>query len=186
MDLLEAKNQELNLTAVKEPHSVLWKHIVDSLTLLQLEPLCNILDWGSGGGFPGIPLALARRHMGLGGQVHFLDSVGKKLTAIEGFAKALGLSGSHYFHARGEDFLKTKSLLVDAVVMRAVAPAERAVHWLSPVVPRWIFLLGPQQEAQWQEQASLVKKRGFTFGEKRECSFPADLGTRVLLEIRKK
>lgn len=184
--LLEAKNREVNLTAVKEPRSVLWKHLVDSLALLQWEPLGDFVDWGSGGGFPGIPLALARKHGGLPGHVHYLDSVGKKLSAIEGFSRALGLQGSQFFHCRGEDFLQKDPPRLDSVLMRAVAPAERAVHWLNPIVPRWIFLLGPQQEEQWQAQALVVKKKGFVFGEKKEFSFPSGMGTRVLLEIRKK
>ncbi|RZA02958.1 MAG: hypothetical protein EOP11_16370, partial [Proteobacteria bacterium] len=59
LGLLLKKNEELNLTSLRDPNVAFWKHIVDSLTILQWEPMGAVIDWGSGGGLPGIPLALA-------------------------------------------------------------------------------------------------------------------------------
>lgn len=185
LQILERKNEEVNLTALKDPESVLWKHIADSLALVQWESLGRVLDWGSGGGFPGIPLALARQEKGLPCNISFLDSVGKKVRAIEEFCGALGISGCEFHHSRGEDLL-AKSKGFDTVVMRAVAPADRAAHWLNPSVPRWVFLLGPQQLDLWLAQGNLVKKMGFAFGKKKIFSLPHDMGARVLLEIVKR
>ena len=186
LQLLLRKNEEVNLTALRDPEVAFWKHLVDSLTILQWENLGNTIDWGSGGGLPGIPLALARRALGSEAPVSFLDSVGKKVRAIEEFGTALGLSHSAYFNGRGEDLIKAGKLAkVDSVVMRAVAPAERAVLWLNRAVPRWVFLLGPQQLDLWKAEEKKVKAKGFRFGKQAAFSLPHDHGQRVLMELVK-
>lgn len=184
LGLLLAKNEFLNLTAIRDPKAALWKHLADSLALASLEPLGTIVDWGSGGGLPGIPLALARRCAKQESPVHFLDSVGKKLHAVEEFAKALGLGSSRFFLGRGEDLLKQGALSgVSTIVMRAVAPAERSVRWLHPSVPRWVFMLGPQQLEQWQKEEKRALAKKLRFGTIKQFSLPHGSGERVLLEL---
>jgi 16S rRNA (guanine527-N7)-methyltransferase len=185
--LLLAKNDEVNLTAIRDPETAVWKHIADSLSLLQWEDLGVVLDWGSGGGLPGIPLALARREAGFSTPVHFLDSVGKKIRAVEEFAGALGLSSSRFFLGRGEDLIKKGELQgIDTVVMRAVAPAERAVKWMHPSLPRWVLLLGPQQLEQWRAEERTVSRKGLCFAREVSFSLPHEQGQRFLLELLKK
>jgi 16S rRNA (guanine527-N7)-methyltransferase len=187
LDLLLAKNEEVNLTAIRDPETAVWKHITDSLALLQWEDLGTVVDWGSGGGLPGIPLLLARREAGITTPVHFLDSVGKKIRAIEGFCQALGLSDSKFFLGRGEDLIQRRELSgVDTVVMRAVAPAERAVKWIHPSLARWVLLLGPQQLDQWKAEERAVDRKGFRFARQSHFSLPQGQGQRSLLELLKK
>lgn len=187
LGLLLAKNEEVNLTAIRDPGSALWKHLADSLALVQWEDLGVVLDWGSGGGLPGIPLALARKCAGLSPRVHFLDSVGKKIRAIEEFCGALGLVDSRFFLGRGEDLASNGALKgIDTVVMRAVAPAERAVKWLHPSLPRWVLLLGPHQLDLWKAEERAVGRKGFHFGGEARFPLPHDQGQRVLLELLKK
>lgn len=187
LELLLAKNEEVNLTAIRDPETAIWKHITDSLALLQWEDLGTVVDWGSGGGLPGIPLALARREAGISTPVHFLDSVGKKIRSIEGFCQALGLSQSRFFLGRGEDLIQRRELQgVDTIVMRAVAPAERAVKWIHPSLPRWVLLLGPQQLDQWKAEEKAVDRKGFRFARQSHFSLPHDQGQRSLLELLKK
>jgi 16S rRNA (guanine(527)-N(7))-methyltransferase RsmG len=186
LEMLLRKNEEVNLTALRDPDTAFWKHLVDSLTILQWEDLGNVVDWGSGGGLPGIPLALARRSEGEGATVDFLDSVGKKVRAIQEFGEGLGLSQSRYLNGRGEDLIKAGQLAeVETIVMRAVAPAERAVGWLNRAVPRWVFLLGPQQLDLWMLEEKKVRKKGFGFFRQAAFELPHGHGQRVLLELTK-
>ncbi|MGZ3712663.1 MAG: RsmG family class I SAM-dependent methyltransferase, partial [Bdellovibrionota bacterium] len=60
LKILLQKNEVLNLTAIRDLEVAFWKHLADSLVLLGWEPLGKVCDWGSGGGLPGIPLALSR------------------------------------------------------------------------------------------------------------------------------
>lgn len=174
----------MNLTALRDAELGFWKHLVDSLTLLQMESLGAVVDWGSGGGLPGIPLALARRARGDQTPVHFLDSVGKKIRAVEEFGQALNLEQSRYFNGRGEDLIKAHQLNgVDTVVMRAVAPAERAVLWLNRSIPRWVYLLGPQQLDLWRAQEKKARSKGFQFGKVASFELPHGHGQRVIMEL---
>lgn len=186
LSLLLAKNEAVNLTAIKDAETGIWKHIADSLALSQWEPLGTVVDWGSGGGLPGIPLALARKAVGDASPVYFVDSVGKKVNAIEEFGHALGLSSCRFFHARGEELI-TKGLLggVDTIVMRAVAPAERAIHWLHPSIPRWVLFLGPLQRETWNKEEKKLGRKGLRFAREVHYALPRAQGDRILLEVIK-
>ena len=184
LDLLYKKNEELNLTAIRDPEVGFWKHIMDSLALAQWESLGIVLDWGSGGGLPGIPLALARRSVGDATPVNFLDSVGKKIKAIEEFGGALELSTSRFFNGRGEDLIKQGKLKgAETVVMRAVAPPERAVEWFHPAIKRWVLLLGPQQRELWAAFERRARTKGFHVEREAKYQLPHGHGDRVLLEF---
>lgn len=188
--LLLEKNAVVNLTAIRDPDDAFWKHIIDSLLLLSLEPMEGILDWGTGGGFPGIPFLLAKRAKGEVARVIFLDSVGKKVRAVEEFLGALGLlERSLCVHARGEQYLSNGDLRgVDTVVMRAVAPTDRAKNWISVPSPlrRWVLFLGPQQLDLWLKEESFLGKKGLVFGRQKTFLLPNQIGQRIFLEIQKK
>lgn len=186
LEMLLMKNEVVNLTAVRDLETAFWKHLADSLVLLGWEPLGRVLDWGSGGGLPGIPLSLARRSLGQEIQVDFLDSVGKKLRCIEEFNGQLGLTQAKYFNERGETALQSGKLWgVETVVMRAVAPAERASTWMSSAVPRWVFLLTPPQIEDWKKEASRLKKKGLNLVRVETYDLPRGHGSRALLEYSK-
>jgi 16S rRNA (guanine527-N7)-methyltransferase len=184
LELLLKKNESLNLTAIRDPEAAFWKHLADSLALLSLEPLGDLVDWGSGGGFPGIPLALARKWLGFEGRVVFVDSVGKKIRAVEEFCQALGLKDVSFLVGRGENLSRSGGLRgVKSVVMRAVAPPERAARWLDPRIPQWIFFAGPMQMAEWQNSASFLRKKGFSLFFAKEFSLPQGHGRRALVQV---
>lgn len=186
LQVLLEKNQVLNLTAIRELESGFWKHLADSLVLLGWEPLGKVCDWGSGGGLPGIPLALSRLFRGQEANLVFLDSVGKKLRAIEEFAGVLEIPGCRFINDRGEAAIKSGRLFgVDTVVMRAVAPAERAVTWMDPSIRRWVFLLSPQQVEGWEKEAPRLKKRGLNLVRIERYDLPRQHGSRALLEYSK-
>lgn len=99
-DLLEV-NQRMNLTAVREPEQVWMRHVFDSLLLLprlKADPDQRALDLGSGGGLPGIPLAILRPDM----RWTLVDSVGKKAAFLGAEAARLGLDNVEAASERAE------------------------------------------------------------------------------------
>ena len=122
---------------------------------------------------------------GRGGDVHFIDSIGKKVRAIQEFCEELELTDSNFYHQRGEEFLSTSDAKgIDTVVMRAVAPPEKLLGWISPRIPRWVIMGGPQQLDLWNKEADRIKKLGFEFKIAFGYSLPGDLGERYLFEIQ--
>jgi 16S rRNA (guanine527-N7)-methyltransferase len=186
LKILLQKNEVLNLTAVRELEVAFWKHLADSLVLLSWEPLGKVVDWGSGGGLPGIPLALARVAQGQDANILFLDSVGKKLKAVEEFVGQLKIPGCGFLNARGEIAIKSEAFHgVNTVVMRAVAPPERAVDWMDSSVSQWVFLLTPQQLPGWEKEAPRLKRKGLNLVRSEVYELPQNHGPRALLEYSK-
>lgn len=148
LGLLREANRHLNLTRISDPREAAVKHVLDSLWFLpHLEGAGSILDLGSGPGFPGIPLALARPEL----EVHLCESTAKKAAALEGFASALGLELR--VHAlRAETVLR--DIAVDVVVARAAGSARSLLRLLRPVGASWRRLVlskGPRAEDELEE-----------------------------------
>jgi len=114
-------NTRINLTAIIERESVLVKHFLDSLSLVpQLpETAVTLLDVGSGAGFPGVPLKIARPHL----RVTLLEAVGKKVAFLQHLVTALNLTDTLALHRRAEDLARDAAHRehYDVVVARAVA-----------------------------------------------------------------
>lgn len=100
--LLLEWNQRLNLTAIRDPDAFEALHLVDSiagLAALPAEPGLRVIDVGTGGGMPGLALKIARPDL----ELTLLDSVGKKLRALDDVIAELGLAGVVTLNARAED-----------------------------------------------------------------------------------
>jgi 16S rRNA (guanine527-N7)-methyltransferase len=113
-------NKTYNLTSVTDPEAALEKHLLDSLTLLPyLGTAESILDIGSGGGFPGIPLQIARPDL----RVTSVDAVAKKITFQRHVARRLKLARFTPWHGRIENLPQQEFALdgFDLVVARAFA-----------------------------------------------------------------
>ena len=121
MDLLLHWNRTHNLTAVCEPADFVTLHLLDSLSIAPLIKGDNILDVGSGGGFPGIPLALALPHT----RWTLLDSRGKRARFLEEATNHLGLERVAVAQSRVEDYRPEANF--DTLVARAVSPLARFV-----------------------------------------------------------
>src|SRR5947209_8669315 len=79
VDLMLKWNKSINLTAITDPDEVIEKHVLDSLAVVPVLPSGSLLDAGSGGGFPGIPAAIARPDL----EVYLVDSVQKKVAFLK-------------------------------------------------------------------------------------------------------
>lgn len=119
LGLLEKWNQVYNLTAVREPERMLTLHLLDSLAvlpaLLDLPARQDLLDVGSGGGLPGVPLAILRPQW----RVSLLEASHKKASFLRQAGAELGLANVRVVQERLEDFGETAGF--DLVISRAFA-----------------------------------------------------------------
>lgn len=134
--LLLAWNEAINLTAIRDPAAVAVRHVADSLTALPVIEAGGIdafLDLGSGGGFPGVPLAAALPSV----EALLVDSVGKKARFLEVATAATGLAGRVRVGS-----VRAEGLAADdrhrerwpAVTVRAVAPLAELVELAFPLL----------------------------------------------------
>lgn len=117
-NLLEV-NKTMNLTAITEFHDVIAKHLADSVIAAQYIPNgANVCDVGCGGGFPSLPLAIARPDISIVG----IDSTEKRIKYVNDSSKMLGLQNVHAISGRAEDLSKTELReSFSACIARAVA-----------------------------------------------------------------
>ena len=125
-------NEKINVISRKDIDSLYEKHVLHSLAIVatgDFPPGSQILDLGTGGGFPGIPLAIYYPDI----EFHLVDSIGKKLKVVEAVAEELGLKNITTAHMRVEDIKNRK---FDFVVSRAVAPLKDLWRWSKPVLKK--------------------------------------------------
>ena len=119
-ELYKDWNNKINVISRKDIDSLYLKHVLHSLAIaavIEFQPGTRIIDIGTGGGFPGVPLAIFFPEV----QFHLVDSVGKKLKVIQEISVAIGLTNVTTQHIRAEEIKNTQ---FDFAVSRAVAPLK--------------------------------------------------------------
>ena len=131
-DLLRETNEKYNLTAITDPCGMAYKHFADCLLAARYFPQgAKVLDVGCGGGFPTLPLAIARPDLEITG----MDSTAKKLGFINEVAHALDLKNVTTLCARAEEAGRGEARgAFDIVTARAVARLNVLSEWCSPMV----------------------------------------------------
>ena len=133
--LLLEWNTKMDLTAVEEEEDLLDKHFVDSLTVLRtdlVKPGASLVDVGTGAGFPGMVLAMARPDL----HVVLMDAQRKRLKFLEAVAAETGTGNAEILHARAEDAARDRKHReqYDIAAARAVAPLNVLAEYLLPFV----------------------------------------------------
>lgn len=143
--LLDKWNRVYNLTAVRETGRMVSHHLLDSLAAVPFFQAAAVLDVGSGGGLPGVPLAIARPEI----QVTLIDSIAKKTAFLLQAKAELGLVNLHVVTSRVEDYRPESGF--DIITSRAFSDLKEFVmltrHLLNPG-GQWLAMKGlmPHEE----------------------------------------
>lgn len=133
MNILLEWNQKINLTTITKPEDIIIKHFIDSLTVLKYikNEKINIIDIGTGAGFPGIPIKIANDL----NNITLLDSLNKRIVFLQNVINELKLKDIVAVHSRAEEYIKLeKREIYDIAVSRAVANMSTLLEYLLPYV----------------------------------------------------
>lgn len=129
LPLYEVWNSRINVISRKDIDQLYERHVLHSLSIarvIQFSPGTRIVDIGTGGGFPGIPLAILFPEA----EFHLVDSIGKKIKVVEEIVAALKLQNVSFEKNRAESLTEQ----YDFVVSRAVSPLPQFVSWTSKLI----------------------------------------------------
>lgn len=125
-------NSKINVISRKDIDGLYEKHVLHSLAIaavIEFKPGTQIIDIGTGGGFPGIPLAIFFPEVNF----HLVDSIGKKLKVVDGVAAGIDLKNVTTQHIRAEEIKNRK---FDFVISRAVAKLKDLWQWSKPLIKK--------------------------------------------------
>jgi 16S rRNA (guanine527-N7)-methyltransferase len=157
-------NKQINLSAIRDEQGVAIKHVIDSLMLNKFVKLSGtVVDVGTGGGFPALPLAITNPKA----EFVLVDSTAKKLRAVDGFIEELGLKNAKTLVGRAEMLSIHKKGLADVVVARAVARLDVLLDSVTGLLKRggMIYLYKTPSDEEMSLEASSLKRNRLTKGE---------------------
>lgn len=183
-DLLKDWNQKINITSIEDDEEIYVKHFLDSILLLHNNNLAenkSLIDVGTGGGFPGLPLKIVRDNF----HVTLLDSLRKRIDFLDEVKKELNLSNVELIHGRAEDFGQSVNYreMFDICVSRAVAPLNVLCEYCLPFVKVGGYFAAYKSENISPEiltSENAIKKLGGKVKEVQEVNLP---GTDIVRKI---
>lgn len=181
-------NQRMNLTGITDPEGIVIRHFADSLTALTVLSLpkgARIIDVGTGAGFPGVPLKIARPDL----EVTLLDSLNKRINFLNAVSQEIALP-MQTVHSRAEDGGRNPSLRekFDAAVARAVTNLPTLCEYCLPFVKKngcFLSMKGPDCAEEIASAKRALGALGSEVEKKSELTLTDGSG-RTLILIRKK
>jgi 16S rRNA (guanine527-N7)-methyltransferase len=176
-------NARVNITAIKKPDEIMVKHFLDSLSILPLLPEHGCLaDIGAGGGFPGIPIKIARPAL----QVTLIEAARKKANFLRHIMRSLKLEAVEVWAGRVEHFPQEKKF--DCIISRAFADLKFFLQIAAPLVKEQGIVLAMKgrnaaNELRVAEQD--MKKNGLEFTSKKSFLLPYNGGARTIVVFKK-
>ena len=191
-ELLIDWNSRMNLTAITEFEDVLKKHFIDSLSLISAvsdlaQKQYDLIDVGTGAGFPGIPLKIAFPNL----KITLLDSLNKRIQFLNEVICKLELQDIEAVHGRAEDFAKPDQFRerFDLCVSRAVANLATLSEYCIPFVKSGGFFISYKSEkvnVELEEAKKAISVLGGSFQKNIEFLLPHSDITRNFIVIQKK
>lgn len=179
-------NKHTNLTAITDLNDIYLKHFYDSLTIVRnidLNKVNNLIDIGTGAGFPGMVLKIVFPHI----NVTLLDSNNKKTKFLIELSNSLNLDGINIVNERSEDFARKNLDSYDLVTSRAVTTLPALVELCLPLVRIYGYFI-PLKGTATEEiklSSNIIKKLNGTIESIDEFNLPIEESKRTIIKIRK-
>lgn len=174
-------NKKVNLTAITGLNEVRIKHFIDSLSLLKVIGAAeSLLDVGSGGGFPCLPIAIMRPELA----IRSIDAVEKKINFQRHICRKLGIKNLDPVHGRVENLPGNPKY--DLIVSRAFTDIDRFVELVERLMSRngaIILMCGPEQNSDEKSLQPLMRKYQLAIRDNIKNELPAGAGTRKLVVL---
>lgn len=182
LDLVIEKNKELNLTRIDTKEKGILLHLEDSLTCLdeftQLDG--EFVDIGTGGGFPGVPLAIASGRNGV-----LIDSIKKKARAVQEMITRIGLEEQiEALPLRSEELALRDGERFDTAILRAVSSLPVVLELGTPLIKQGgeiIAMRGTETDESIEEATAVAKKLGLEIVSDREVKVDDEFNRRILV-----
>lgn len=191
-ELLREWNQKMNLTSISEYEDVVWKHFVDSASVLRSSYVsretwnANIIDVGTGAGFPGIPLKIVFPDC----KLTLLDSLNKRVMFLDEVVKKCNLKKVFTVHGRAEDYGHDAKYRekYDICVSRAVAHLSTLTEYCLPFIKRGGYFVAYKADdigQELQEASKAIKVFGGAYKHTETFTIKNNQISRNLIYIRK-
>lgn len=188
MNLMLEWNKKINLTSITDEEDIIIKHFVDSLSINKyLSKNKNVMDVGTGAGFPGIPLKIFNEDI----EFILVDSLNKRINFLEEVKQKLNINKLELVHSRIEDLAKDLKYRekIDIVVSRAVANLSVLSEYMLPFVRIGGFCIcmkGPNIDDELENSKNAIKILGGKIEKVESLVLPSNLERNIIIIKKEK
>lgn len=176
-------NDKVNVTAITDEKMFIVKHFIDSLTVNRfVENKTNIIDIGTGAGFPGIPLKIVNPNL----KVTLIDSVNKKLNVIRDISEKFNFTNLEIIHTRAEDLANNKEYRekYDVATTRAVSNLTTILEYMLPFVKIGgyaVCMKGPNYKEELEDARKAIEVLGGEYQFIEELNVDEELERNIII-----